>query len=152
MINICKRDFGKNKGLGCYLYGHLEGYCEYFLEFSEWRFGLTVYISSLFISKGELSKEVLTQFFEYLRRYQDLTVSTLRIILKGCNDELSSIAPKIHKLNYDVLEIKLDPKMAKLWIIRPNIKVGSASQYSSCFKTKYINSLIKSIQNHLYYK
>lgn len=31
MINICKRDFGKNKGLGCYLNGNLEGYCEYFL-------------------------------------------------------------------------------------------------------------------------
>jgi hypothetical protein len=73
-----------------------------------------VYISSLFISKGELSKEVLTQFFEYLRRYQDLTVSTLRIILKGSNEELSSIAPKIQKLPYDVLEIKLDPKVAKL--------------------------------------
>ncbi len=23
MINVCKKDFGKNKGLGCYLNGHL---------------------------------------------------------------------------------------------------------------------------------
>ncbi len=50
------------------------------MEFSEWRFGLTVYISTLFIKTGEIGKEVLTQFFEYLRRYQDLKVSTLRIV------------------------------------------------------------------------
>jgi hypothetical protein len=52
MVDICNMEFGKNKGLGCFLNGKLEGYCEYFLEFSEWRFGLTVYISTLFIKKG----------------------------------------------------------------------------------------------------
>lgn len=31
MVNICRMEVGKNKGLGCYLNGKLEGYCEYFL-------------------------------------------------------------------------------------------------------------------------
>jgi hypothetical protein len=43
-----------------------------------------------------------------------LRVSTLRIILKENNDEYISIDPKIQRLNYDVLEIKLDQKIAKL--------------------------------------
>ena len=41
-------------------------------------------------------------------------MSTLRIITKESPEELYMIAPKIKKLNYDVLEIKLDQKMAKL--------------------------------------
>lgn len=50
---------------------------------------------------------MLTQFFEYLRRYQDLNVSTLRIVTRAGGEILQQMAPKITKLNYDVLEIDL---------------------------------------------
>jgi hypothetical protein len=62
----------------------------------------------LFIERGEIGKEVLTQFFEYLRRYQDLNVSTLRIVTRAGGEMLRQMAPKITKLNYDVLEIDLE--------------------------------------------
>ena len=83
MTDICLRNVGTNKGLGCYLNGKLEGYCEFFHEFSEWRFGITTYISTLFIRRNNQARKVIRKFFSYLSRLGDLKVGALRIVSKS---------------------------------------------------------------------
>ena len=83
LTDVCLRDVGRNKGLGCYLNGKLEGYCEFFHEFSEWRFGVTTYISTLFVHKDSQAKKVIRKFFSYLSRLGDLKVGALRIVAKS---------------------------------------------------------------------
>ena len=114
MIDICQRHVGPNKGLGCYLNGRLEGYCEFFHEFSEWRFGITIYISTLFILEGSNAKKVMRKFFSYLSRVGDLKVGALRIVSKSEDKKILDLAEGIKKLNYEVMEIRLEPDLPKL--------------------------------------
>lgn len=83
------------------------GVCEYFSEFSEWRFCLTFYWNYLEARKG-FEKEVLDCAMQYIYSSCELKVGVLRVIVRKEELELiKKLWPSMHDEKYEVIAITL---------------------------------------------
>ena len=76
--------------------GKIEGYCEYFHEFSEWRFGVMIYISVLYL-KEAVAEPVIMNMFKFLYQKETINVCGFRFLLKDENDKkIMEVLPSAH--------------------------------------------------------